>query len=535
MTEDNSAMPGSFPGSRDAERPPTPGGGSFPLAIGAIDIGSNSIRFVAAKFTSPETFVLLDSHRAPVRLGRSSFRDGRLAQDAMESAVTALAGYRKKIDDLALDAYRAVATSAVRFSANRDDFVRLAEKRSRINVEVITGWEEAYLTYAAVRRVVPLGDRKWVLVNLGGGSVEVSIANESRMLWNETHNIGAVRIIQSLLDNGCEPPDYFSMLREYVDALAMPERSCFSSCRGIIATGGNIEVLASLAGSSREGNGVTVLETAILRALANRLGRYTCENRSKKFGLKLDRADVILPAAMVYERIASLVGAKKIIVPGVGTKEGILYDMIDRISSSAYYDKSSEAQLLSAATSLGHHYGFDQPHAQTVSSLALSLFEQFADLHKLGERERRLLAVAAVLHDVGNFVSYNGHHRHSLYLISNSELPGMSENDMLVAANIARYHRKSEPSGSHEAFASLTGRDQARVIPLAAILRLADALDRDHMQAVRSVRVSLGENRIVLLLETSGKLHLDIWAFRRKKKMFVDLYGYDVVVSGYDT
>jgi len=242
-------------------------------------------------------------------------------------------------------------------------------------------------------------------------------------------------------------------------------------------------------------------------------------------GLREDRADVILPAAMVYFHLATMAGVDSVLVPGVGVKEGLLLDLADDLVSHSSHELRQEQQLAKAAISLGRRFMFDEAHGLQVARLALSLFEQLQALHGLEDADRRLLLAAAILHDIGGFISKKGHHKHYFYLISRSELPGLSPTDMLMVANIARYHRKNIPRPTHPEFMRLSEANRDRATRLAAILRIADALDRTHLQSVDGVEAEAGSEQVRLRLECNGDCLLERWALSQKKGLFEKIFA----------
>lgn len=308
--------------------PPAPG---FPLRVGAIDVGSNAIRFLAAEFLDAHRWAELDRERAPVRLGTAAFRSGVLDADAMHAAAEAIAGFRTRMDALGVRRWRAVATGAARTGRNREELVRRVREASRVELEVIGGGEEARLVHRAVREVLPLGEGRWVLVDLGGGSVEVSLVDAGAILWSESHPVGAVRLLQEGVDADA-PALLDRVLARHAPGLRVPSLRDGEAV-GMIAAGGSADALAELAGAPPAPGRPGTLRVAELRRLAQLLSRLTPAERVEEYGLRADRADVILPAALMYERLALLAGAEEVRVPGVGVREGVLYDVLDRESN----------------------------------------------------------------------------------------------------------------------------------------------------------------------------------------------------------
>jgi exopolyphosphatase/guanosine-5'-triphosphate,3'-diphosphate pyrophosphatase len=516
--------------TREVESPPAPVKTTFPLRVGCVDAGSNAIRFVVAEFTDRHRSTVLAAERVPVRLGHGVFLTGKLSARAMDEAVAALSGFRRTMEGLDVVAYRAVATSAVREASNREAFLNRVKKESGLELDVITGSEEARLVHLAIRNRVALGREQWVLVDLGGGSVEVSLVDDSGILWSESHTMGSVRLLEELAGADDDPGRFRRVLSEYVATLRVPSAARHRKPHGVIATGGNIESLAGLAGMERDGNGVSVVHLADLRRVIETLARLSYRRRVEELDLREDRADVILPAALVYARLAELAGASRVIVPHVGVKDGVLLDVIDALTSQQSHEERREREVFDAAVNLGRRYLFDEDHAVHVAALARELFDQLRELHGLAPENRRVLVAAALLHDVGAFISYKKHHRHSFYVISNSEINGLSPGETVLAAHVARYHRKSDPGLDHELFARLGEKDRARVVGMAAILRMADALDREHRQLVRGVRARTKGGEVVLKPLVDEDILLERWSLGKRAQLFEKTFGVEVRV-----
>lgn len=494
-------------------------GVGFPLRVGCVDMGSNAIRFLAAEFTSENDFTRLAVEREPVRLGHGVYLSGRLDSGAMDRAVAAMVRYREQLDELGIVHCRAVATSAVRESSNGDELAARIQRETGLELDVISGSEEARLVHLAVARRVHLGARQWLLVDLGGGSVEVSLVDADGTFWSESHTMGSVRLLEELMEAGAEPGRFRRLLEEYISVLRVPAAAQHRQVAGYIATGGNIETLAKLGGSTDD-EGVTSLSLEKLRSVIDQLARMSFHERISELGLREDRADVVLPAALVYERLAVLSEVDEIIVPHVGIKEGVLYDLVNSLVRYRDHEDRQARDVLTGALTIGRKYLFDESHSRHVAELAMTVFDETRPLHGLGTADRKILQAAALLHDIGQFVSYQGHHKHSLYLISHTELPNFSQHEMQLVANVARYHRKAEPAPHHPYYAGLEPADQQRVLRLAALLRLADCLDREHVQRVRKVSVRLGDDDVTLWLEGSGGLLLEGWSLKKKVQLF---------------
>ncbi|HVN30701.1 MAG TPA: Ppx/GppA phosphatase family protein [Thermoanaerobaculaceae bacterium] len=497
---------------------------TFPVRVACIDVGSNALRFVAAEFSAPDRYLTIEQERAAVRLGHDVFMTGHLTGGGINRAVAALTAFAKRMRDADVDVYRCVATSAVRESSNSRDFVDRVRKEAGINIEVISGSEEARLLHVAVRHAVDLAGHNWIVVDVGGGSVEVLLVDDSGILWSESHTMGSVRLLEELSEAGEEPGRFRRLLEEYTATLRLPPAAQYRRQGGFIATGGNAETLAQLGGTGGGPGKPPELTLDVARTIIEKLSKLSYRQRVEELGLREDRADVVLPAALVYERLAQLSGASSIVVPGVGIKEGVLYDVVEAVTTQRTHADRQERDLVTALVAIGRRYMFDEAHASQVAKHSLSLFDRMQDLHTLDGSDRKILQAAAWLHDIGAHISYKRHHKHSMYLIAQCELPGFSDAEVALAASVARYHRKSEPAPNHPEFAGLGAGDQRRVLALAAILRLADALDREHLDRVRAVSVEVKGGDVVLGLDGKGDLLLEKWALRRKAPMFERVY-----------
>lgn len=500
------------------------------LRIAALDIGSNAIRFCAYEFLEGiEMPKLLEKNRYPVRLGKSVFLTGNLDSKTIDEAIEAFKEIKTRMKLLSVGQYRAVATSAVREGKNRIEFISRAKKEADIDIEVISGTEEAILIYKAIKSKIPFNSKPWMLVDLGGGSVEVTLANIEGIMWSESHAIGAVRVLEELVESGSN--SFENTIKDYISHIKLPKLDKSNSIEGMVATGGNIEEIAKLAGHDLNEGAIAKLSMQELRKTIELLLTHTYSERISKLGLKPDRADVILPAALVYEKIAQLGGVESIIVPNVGVKDGAIFDLYEKVFLKNGHESKEQNDLVSSAIKLGKKYFFDEPHALKVTELSLSIFDQLSQLHKFGQKERKFLHVAGILHDVGQFISYEKHHKHSLYIISQSELPYLSSYEMLIAANIARYHRRSEPKQVHQEFAKLMPNDQLVVSILASILRIADSLDSEHLQRIESVKTRIENQSLVLGLKSISVHPMEMVKLTKKADFLKKLFNLNLKVE----
>jgi exopolyphosphatase/guanosine-5'-triphosphate,3'-diphosphate pyrophosphatase len=520
----------------------------------ALDLGSNALRLRIVEAHAPalgreqlsllpeasSSFREVTSLRAPVRLGSEVFVTGRLASASIGQACSALRDFRQAMDLAKVDVYRAVATSAVREAANGATLVERARREAGIELEVIEGVEEARLIQLAVVRRLALGDRRALLVDVGGGSTELTYLDRGRNAFAMSLPVGTVRLLETYL-RGSKTVDrrQQKLLFEGVDRAlgeAVPQlrKVPFEL---VVGTGGSVDTLSELCPVKGGHAGYPrAVDMGAARTLLNKLFAMTVEQRRDGFGLRPDRADTIVTATSIFVRVAEMFKATAIVAPGVGLKEGILEELVDKYFDR--WDKESETRtVIDACIRLGRRYGFDQAHGELVSSFATSLFDDMASVHRLGDRERLLLRAAAVLHDVGDYVRYDGHHKHSYYLIQHSDIMGLTPEERGLVANIARYHRKSPPDASHPNFRDLDKDARAKVRSLAAILRIADALDREHLGKVKGVKAEIDNGKRRLTLHVAGEedRELEEWTVRAKSELLRDVFDLEVTIAGATT
>lgn len=295
--------------------------------VAAIDAGSNAIRFVVADFDGPLSYTIVHKVREPIRLGHNVFTRGGLDEDTMDLAVAAFRLFRRHMDALGVERFRAVATSATREAVNRDLFLDRIRAHTSITLEPISGQEEARLVHLAVGSRVDLSEGRWILVDLGGGSVEVSLVDEAGILWSESYQVGTVRLLETLTAaRGCHD-SLLAWVRLQLRPLTIPPPNGYPGPTAFAATGGNIEAIAGLALSYVDPLKIAILPSNRLDAVIHMLSEMTVSERIHELQLRPDRADVILPAALVYRHFAQMVGTGQTVVPSVGVKEGVLLEV----------------------------------------------------------------------------------------------------------------------------------------------------------------------------------------------------------------
>jgi exopolyphosphatase/guanosine-5'-triphosphate,3'-diphosphate pyrophosphatase len=494
-------------------------------ALAAIDVGSNAIRLAIGMVDNERRLTIQELQREPVRLGQDVFNTGTISEEAIEQACDAFRKFRETIDRHGARWIRAVATSALREAQNKDLFIDRIAQASEIEVIPIGPEEEARLIHMAVARAVPLKNVLALLVDIGGGSTEMTLVSDGTILSTESFKMGAVRLLQLLEGKRHGERQFNQMVREYIDASRKKIRKEIGT-RHIdlcVGTGGNIDSLGDLRKELFKKDRDTVVTAEELDTLVRKLMGFSLEERIQELRLRPDRADVIVPAALVLQNIVKEAGVDEVAIPRVGLKDGLLLDMIEELYGER--KQLQRDQVIAAALQLGRKYTFDEQHGTTVARYAAQLFDQTKNLHNLGLDYRLLLEVAALLHDVGTFVNSADHHKHTLYLLTASPVIGLSGDQMAIVATTARYHRKSFPKPQHDEFQGLPSKQRVAVTKLASLLRLADAMDNEHASKVASFTVEYRKPRFILSLKGEGDLLLERWALTKKSALLEETFS----------
>lgn len=493
--------------------------------LAAIDVGSNAIRLIIGTVNGERTLHVVENVRESVRLGQDVFTKGTIAEETIEKAAEAFRRFHDMIENHGAQWTKAVATSATREAQNRELFVDRMEQASGIEINVINGEEEAGLIHLAVASKINLKNKRAMLVDIGGGSAEITLVADGQILSTESYKMGSVRLLQVLEEKKHGEKHFNQLVREYVDATQkrMKKELGKEKIEICVGTGGNIEALGDLRVElfGKERNDVVLVEE--LDVLVKKLQGMTYEERIQQLRLRPDRADVIVPASIVLQKIVKQAGVDEVQIPCVGLKDGLLIDMMQEL----YGEKktSSRNQVITSTLQIGRKFSFDEQHGTSVARYATQIFDESRTLHNLPMEYRILLEVAALLHDIGHFINMNDHHKHTLYLLMATPIIGLSKEHIALVANIARYHRKSLPKPQHEAYSVLSSKDRVIVAKLAAILRLADAMDNEHASKVESFSVEYKKPKFAITLKGEGDLLLEKWALMKKSAMFEEVFS----------
>ncbi len=505
-----------------------------PRIAAVLDMGASAVRLVVGELGAGGAIRIIEEASRGVLLGRDTFSGGVIRPRTADAAFAAIDGFRQIIDSYGVTEIRAVATSAVREARNGDLFLDRVHARSGIAFETINEAEEARLLFLAVRESLrrhPAAKGAWTLITeVGGGSTSLTLLRHGQPASSGVFALGAVRFRQRL-----ELPRYghdlqVALLKRVIAnvideiRLEMP----LSKVTQVVAVGGDIR-FASTQIHAQEGAAATrEIPREALLAFSSELEALDDEALVRRFRLPAVEAETLMPSLLIYSAIVSETAARRVIVSDASLRTGMLLDLAEPEAQLAAED--FERQVLASAEALGRRYRFDRAHGRHVAMLATRLFEELQDDHRLSSRERLLLQTAALLHDIGVYVSHRGHHKHALYILSASQIFGLSSGETRMVANIARYHRRSLPQRTHVAYMELDQHERMVVSKLGAILRIANALDAEHLQKVRNVRLQRAERAWILELAGTGDISMEQITATARADLFVEVFGRELLI-----
>jgi exopolyphosphatase/guanosine-5'-triphosphate,3'-diphosphate pyrophosphatase len=425
--------------------------------------------------------------------------------------------------------YRAVATSAVREAQNRETFLDRIRLRTGIDVEVIDGSEENRLSYLAVRErlrdheAMTSGDA--LLVEVGGGSADISFLRRGEPIHSGTYALGSIRMRQNLASWHGSHEQRVRLLRRHIHNVVGDIRRelPLREAEHFIALGGDARFAASQVLGDQAGDGIPAVPRDPFVAFCEEVAAADVDELVERYRLPFVEAETLVPALLAYRELLLETAADRVLIPGSSLRIGLLLDLAgaDEGPGAAQF----RGQVLASAMATGERYRYDAPHARNVAHLATRLFDELKPEHGLSDHDRLLLEVAALLHDIGIYVNLRGHHKHSQYILSVSEIFGLSRDDMAVVGNVARYHRRATPQKSHLPYMALDSDTRVVVNKLAALLRLANALDADHLQKVKDVRVVSEDGGWVLEVEGAGDLTMERLATLSRADLVTEVFG----------
>jgi len=506
--------------------------------LAALDVGTNSIRLIVAEARPDGSYRLLDDEKEVTRLGKGLASTGDLASKAMQNSAMAIARMKAIAQGYGVDVIRVVGTCAVREARNQKEFLKLVKQHAGIDMEVISAEDEGRLAHLSVHHAFDIRQIKAGVVDIGGGSTEVVLSSGGVIEQIGTLPLGAVRLTEMFENAKGDEEHRFESMREHIKKIIkshLPKPAFVPQT--LIGTGGTFTTLAAIAmlrgQSSTNEEAASVrgyeLQRSTLKHLLDQLRSLSPRERRGVPGLSLERAEIIVAGMAIVDGVMRRLKSNTIRVHDRGIRDGLILGLIRQFFPQTGKVAALPPNRMRSVRQFAESCQYEKAHSEHVAALAVSVFDQLARRRPESpwckQANRELLEAAGVLHDVGYYINYAKHHKHSYHLIVHSDLPGFTHREIEIIANVARYHRRSAPKASHANFNKLSDSDQELIRRLSGILRIVDGLDRAHSQKVKTVTIRMRDNVAVFRVEAVREPAVDLWGAERKAGLFAKAFG----------
>ena len=503
--------------------------------VAVLEIGSTGSRLLVAEIFSDGRWKALDRANKPIALGRDVFTSGQVSRESFLECISIINNFREYLRSWGIndsDVY-AIATSALRAAKNRDVFVDRVRQETGFELEIVDGIEENRLMYLAVRFAlkndVPLFWRaNSMIVEIGGGSTELMLLRRGQMVAAHSLKFGTIIIDQASRIGSSEARERY--INETIKSTSeiLASELDLAYVRTFVIVGLDANIAAAQVGKDLNEQ-CSVIPRDTFTEFVRTIQDYSIDECVEKLHLLFWEAENFIPGMLVYKLLLERTGANKVVVPKVTMREGLLIDLARGVDPVLQEDFFS--QVLASALSLGKKYRIDEAHCRHVAKACMTIFDALVKEHGMSRRERMMLEVAAMLHDIGSFIKASGHHVHGQYIMKNTDIFGLKREEMDIIGNVIHYHRGNAPSSQDIDYIALQREERILVLKMAAIIRTADALDRGHSQQVKLVSVEKKSETVVLHTEGSRDLSLELMGLEEKGSLFQDVFGYRIVIN----
>ncbi len=511
----------------------TPGREKRPVAV--IDIGATSIRMAIADIDAEGGVHVLESLSQAVTLGKDAFTQRRIRKTSIEDCVRVLKSYRRLLLEYGItrpDQMRVIATSAVREAINRMAFLDRVYIATAMDIEPLDEAEVNRITYMGIQPQLQadpkLASSKCVVVEVGGGSTEVLVVQSGNVLFSHTYRLGSLRLLEMLEKFDAPPAKQRAILESQILRVVAQIREHVpnDSPLEMVAIGGDVRFAAANLIEDWDPAQLAYLPLDQLNSFTRRMLVMTDDETVQKYGISFQDAETIAPALLTYVLIARGFDQKEIAISDTNLRDGLLQELAIRDVWTANF----RSQIIRSAITLGRRFDFNEKHARHVATLCRKLFAELQREHQLEPKMELLLYLSALLHEIGMYINARSNHKHAMYLIRHSELFGLSRKDVLLVALVARYHRRSSPQPQHEGYAALDRSERVAVSKLAAMLRLAIALDDSRSQRINDIHCRIEGKRLVITAKGVEDVSVEQLALRQSGSLFEETYGLPVQI-----
>lgn len=503
--------------------------------VAVIDIGTSSVRMAVAEINSAGQVRQLETLSQAVNLGKDAFIHSAISKNTIEECVRVLKSYRRILKEYQIEnpsQVRVIATSAVREATNRLAFVDRIYIATGFQVEPLDEAEVIRITFLGVQPFLlsdpSLAQSRSLVTEVGGGSTELLLVKGADVVYSHTYRLGSLRLRETLEALRAPTLKVRNIMETHIHRTVaeIAERVSHDRPNELIAMGGDVRFAVRQLHPDWDGRSLARLPLKGLEDFTNKILGQSEDRIVRKYRLSYPEAETLGPALLAYVLLAKELQITSILVSNVNLRDGLLTEMAEGDS----WNKEFAKQIIRSALDLGRKFNFDEAHAVHVAQLCSNLFHQLKEDHQLPPRYEVILHVAALLHEIGLFVSNRSYHKHSLYLIRNSELFGLGKKDLLLAAMVARYHRRASPQPTHEGYATLDRDERVAVSKMAAILRIADALDESRSQRIFEIVVQHDSDRLILSIPLVEDLSLETLALKQNGLLFEETFGLSVLL-----
>jgi len=502
-----------------------------PEVVVSIDVGSNSLQMIIAEIDGQGKVRIIEDLWKPTNIGRDTFANKRISLQSINETAESLKGFGKLMKDYHAQHYRAVSTSGLREADNREYVIEQLRLRTGLSIEVINASQERLYIYKSMRDRLPqIQDFRYpgfLIVNIRMGGVEASVYHEGYLIFTENIKAGPLRLRQVLRDLEMMTLDFPAIMEEYLESkmFSLTPRISQLNIVNVVGLGGEIDTIAMLCKQMKIIKDESFISREALDRLFVLFHDMSIEQMVFDYDLHANEADIILPSIIIFKKFLEMTRADGINVPGVTLRHGLLADMVDERFNTSRKLLFTE-DIISSVWHLGHKFGIIPQHTKQVVDLALSIFDQTRHLHHLTDRERILLEVASILHDSGHSIDPSECQIHSYNIIMSADIMGFADREMQLIANIARYHNDDIPLPTHRNYASLSETDKMVVSKLAAMLKLANALDTTLKQKIKDIQIARTKRDLYFTIDTDADTLLEEWSFAQKADFFEEVMGF---------
>lgn len=501
--------------------------------VAALDLGGNSFKMIIAEISSDGKINILDDLYKSTSLGKDTFTKKRISAETIYEACAILDGFVKLMKDYGVKFYWAVSTSGIREAENREYVLEQIRVRTGILIEVINTSQERFLVFKALRDKIENSSEIYnegaMILNIGSGGIEVSVYDEGSLKFTEYIKIGSLRLREILGEVENKTLNFSEVMSEFVESKIYTLRDTLESykVKNFVGLGGSFKFLLKLYSNEEKSY---ISKESFLEFL-NDIKSMSTEKICEKFDIIKDEAKLLLPSTIILMTFLNMTLAEKVHAPRISLRHGMLIDMLSKKLDNSK-KRTFDDDIISSVWHIGKKYGVDMEHSEKIRQLALNIFDNTKKFHRLGDKERLFLEVSAILHDVGKYVNLNEDGFYCYNIIYYEEILGFSDKNLNIVANVVRYHGDEIPSFSHENYKSLNFTDKIIVSKLAAILKLAEALNISKKNKINNnINITEEDTKLYFHLDTYKDCTLEIWSFKNNSEFFEEVMGVRPVIK----